>query len=127
MVASIQKDGLAVVINKGSSSGVKEGMHYLIYNKGSEIMDPETNVSLGTLEIVCGKENYSGTLRLFAPFEGMNGLERLNDETFKLELSPGEKISFGTPSEIKLHDKEIKYYSDMPIAYGKKGFYFDKI
>jgi len=78
-------------------------------------------------EIVCGKENYSGTLRLFAPFEGMIGLERLNDETFKLELSPGEKISFGTPSEIKLHDKEIKYYSDMPIAYGKKGFYFDKI
>lgn len=55
IVASIQKDALAVVINKGSSSGVKEGMHYLIYNKGEEIMDPETNVSLGTLEIVCGK------------------------------------------------------------------------
>ena len=55
MVASIQKDGLAVVVNKGSSSGVKVGMHYLIYNKGEEIMDPETNVSLGTLEIVCGK------------------------------------------------------------------------
>ena len=55
MVASIQKDGLAVVINKGSSSGVKEGMHYLSYNKGEEIMDPETNVSLGTLEIVRGK------------------------------------------------------------------------
>lgn len=54
-VASIQDGGLLVVINKGSASGIKEGMKYLIYNKGEEIMDPETNLSLGTLEIVCGK------------------------------------------------------------------------
>lgn len=54
-VASIQDGGLLVVINKGAASGIKEGMKYLIYNKGEEIMDPETNLSLGTLEIVCGK------------------------------------------------------------------------
>lgn len=55
VVASIQDGGVHIIINKGSSSGVKEGMHYLIYNKGEEIIDPETNTSLGTLEVVCGR------------------------------------------------------------------------
>lgn len=55
IVANIQDEGMLVVINKGAVSGVKEGMRYLIYNKGEEIKDPETNASLGILEIVCGK------------------------------------------------------------------------
>lgn len=55
LVAEVQNNGLLVVINKGSTSGVREGMRYLIYNNGEEIVDPETKASLGTLEIVCGK------------------------------------------------------------------------
>lgn len=55
IVAGVQDGNLLVVINKGSSSGIKEGMRYLIYNIGDEIRDPETNAPLGALEIVCGK------------------------------------------------------------------------
>lgn len=62
---SIEWDGTAVVaqvadhynlvINKGYQHGVQIGMRFLIYSVSeTEIMDPETGVSLGNLEIVKG-------------------------------------------------------------------------
>ena len=109
------------------SFGNQASFHNFAAAGGLTVSAEWDNGKIVWFEIVCGSQNYSGTLRLFAPFDGDIGLEQINSETFKLELSPGEKISFGTPSEIKLHDKGIKYYSDMPIAYGKKGYYFDKV
>lgn len=97
VVADILKNGVSIVINKGSMSGVKEGMHYLIYNKGEEIIDPETNTSLGTLEIVCGKgvvthvqenmatikscEKETSVSKITRPRWPVIGLERLMPET----------------------------------------------
>lgn len=44
-----------IVINKGADYGVEEGDRYLIYSLGPEIFDPDTNESLGRLEIIKGK------------------------------------------------------------------------
>lgn len=44
-----------IVIDKGSRDGVKENQLFLIYKFGKEIFDPETNESLGVLEIICGE------------------------------------------------------------------------
>ena len=44
-----------IVINKGSADGVTEGNRFLIYHLGEELFDPDTQESLGTLEIVCGE------------------------------------------------------------------------
>lgn len=41
-----------VVTNIGKKQGVKNGMKFIIYNFGEEIIDNETNESLGRLEIV---------------------------------------------------------------------------
>lgn len=44
-----------IVINRGSEDNVKKGDIFLIFALGEEIIDPETNESLGKLEIVRGR------------------------------------------------------------------------
>lgn len=46
-------DRFKIVINRGESS-VRKGQRFLIYSQGKELFDPETNESLGHLEIVRG-------------------------------------------------------------------------
>ena len=48
-------DEFTVVINKGIEDSVKEGDVCLIYSIGDELFDPDTNESLGLLEIVKGQ------------------------------------------------------------------------
>ncbi|MGO9584600.1 MAG: hypothetical protein ACLP2Y_00105 [Limisphaerales bacterium] len=43
-----------IVLGAGSENGIEEGTEFLIYEDGDEILDPETNKSLGILEIVKG-------------------------------------------------------------------------
>lgn len=47
-------DEYTVVINRGVNDGVSIGARFLIYGVGEEITDPETNESLGALELVRG-------------------------------------------------------------------------
>jgi len=44
----------AVVLNVGANDGVQEGMVFLIYEEGEEIVDPDTKEPLGRLEIAKG-------------------------------------------------------------------------
>jgi hypothetical protein len=48
-------DEYTVVINKGSDNGVEENMRFIIYEKGKEIIDPDSKESLGYFEYVKGK------------------------------------------------------------------------
>lgn len=48
-------DEFSVAINRGEEQGVKVGDTYLIYAIGPELIDPETDESLGALEIVRGR------------------------------------------------------------------------
>ena len=43
-----------MVLGAGADKGVGIGMEFVIYEKGDEIIDPETKESLGCLEIVKG-------------------------------------------------------------------------
>ena len=47
--------GTDVVINKGAEDGVRAENRFLVYRLGEEMFDPDTNESLGTLELVCGE------------------------------------------------------------------------
>lgn len=47
-----------IVINKGKNDGIEVNMSFLVYKDGNEIIDPETNKSLGILE------NPKGTFRV---------------------------------------------------------------
>lgn len=46
-------DRFKVVINRGGSD-IRKGQRFLIYGLGKELFDPETNESLGHLELVRG-------------------------------------------------------------------------
>ena len=50
-VAAIKSD-YAIIINKGSEDGVREGMRFRIYEEGEDIKDPDTNEILGKLEYI---------------------------------------------------------------------------
>ncbi len=48
-------DDLNLVINIGSDDGVTEEFEFLVYQLDEELFDPDTNESLGKLELVKGK------------------------------------------------------------------------
>ena len=47
-------NGFTLVLNRGADDKVKVGQRFLVYGFGDEIIDPETQQSLGTLELVRG-------------------------------------------------------------------------
>lgn len=48
-------DEYNIVINKGAADGVTLNDRFLVYRLGEELFDPDTNESLGILELVCGE------------------------------------------------------------------------
>lgn len=53
-VASII-DSHTIVLNAGSDDGIRASTSFLIYGQGEEVIDPETQESLGILEVVRGR------------------------------------------------------------------------
>ena len=54
-VVTVMNNDYKVVINAGGNQGIKTGQRFLIYSLSEhEIIDPDTNESLGYLEIVKG-------------------------------------------------------------------------
>ena len=47
-------DNYQIVINKGLDDEINSYMRFLVYEEGEEIIDPNTNLSLGKLEIPKG-------------------------------------------------------------------------
>ncbi len=52
-IASIV-DERTVIINRGASADVREGMKFVIFVEGDSVKDPDSGESLGTWEIVKG-------------------------------------------------------------------------
>lgn len=47
-------DNYQIVINKGNKDDINSNMRFLVYEEGEKIIDPNTNESLGNLEIPKG-------------------------------------------------------------------------
>lgn len=45
----------SIAINKGSEDGVRENMRFMIYERGKEILDPDSKAILGFFEYTKGK------------------------------------------------------------------------
>ncbi|AWC72601.1 hypothetical protein ACJ8HH_10165 [Serratia sp. CY32780] len=58
-IVSVNEDEKTFVINKGSEDYIRKDDIYLIFELGDEIIDPDTDESLGRLEIVKGTARVS--------------------------------------------------------------------
>ncbi|MCB1348787.1 MAG: hypothetical protein KDK11_09155 [Maritimibacter sp.] len=110
-------DDFTVVINRGAKNGVQKGQVFLIFSLGEEVIDPETEESLGALETVRGdasvthvqeamstltsvsKERNASTRRTIRrPSIGILGLGTEQEEIFE---EPSTKIK---PLESEIGD-----------------------
>ena len=86
-------------------------------------------------KIVCGPEDYHGSLRLFGKtavdslrLASGKVLKKIGDDTFALDLAAGQSICWGEAADtcaVPCHPCEIKrYVDDIAFDYGRKGTYF---
>jgi hypothetical protein len=59
-------DPIRLVINRGAQQGVRIGQRFIVFGLGPEVTDPETNLSLGRIEIVRGTAKVSHVQELMA-------------------------------------------------------------
>ncbi|MBD3398714.1 MAG: hypothetical protein GF399_00085 [Candidatus Coatesbacteria bacterium] len=52
--AVVKADGDKVYLNAGMESGIETGMEFKVYQKGEELIDPTTGISLGAEETLIG-------------------------------------------------------------------------
>ena len=69
-------DEYRVVINQGKRDEISVGDRYLVLNIGEEIFDPDTNESLGEVEIIKGKGKVTHVQEKMSTLESF-GTERI--------------------------------------------------
>ncbi|WP_156307155.1 hypothetical protein [Sphingobacterium endophyticum] len=95
-----------IVINGGLKDGIEENTRLLVYSLGKEIVDPDTGVSLGALEVPKGyfkvthsQDNMATlvaeikTTRTHFPSVWTEALSKLDIETtLKNSIEPGDFV-----------------------------------
>ncbi len=101
-------DDYRVVMNAGSNQGIAKGQKYLIYQlSDDEIIDPDTNKSLGFLEIVKG----TGTVTHVQ--DNMTTLESCDHETTSKTIR--RRNIWGGPIE-EVSETPIKSFNNPQIG-----------
>jgi hypothetical protein len=88
-------DSYTIVINAGADKGIKQGKIFIVVGLGEEIFDPETNVSLGVLEVYRGHARVSHVQEKIATLVSVEEVRKLVDakDLFSKE-SFQERVSF---------------------------------
>lgn len=109
-----------VILSAGSQEGVREGMVFLIYQLGEPILDPETNESLGQLEIIKGRVKvyhvqekicHASTFshkktRVVDPLEALRAFtSREVEETVFEQLKVDSAVAVQTDLTVRVGDK----------------------
>jgi hypothetical protein len=108
-VVRLLENELSVVINRGYNDGVKQGQRFLIYNVENEpIIDPETNESLGCLEIVRGTGKVTHVQKLMSTIKSdmtKSGAKSMIKRTGIFDfgssetVTPIEQVGFNYPAK----------------------------
>ena len=99
-------DKFKFVINRASQEGVSVGQNYLIFYRGENVFDPDTNEDLGSLEIVRGRARVVHVQERIATLESSEqrttpGKVRRVSRDRGLGL-----LSFGQPSKEVIEEGE---------------------
>ena len=86
-------DDHRIVINKGHEHGVRVGQRFLILAIGDEIFDPETDESLGQVEVVKGRGKVTHVQEKMSTLQTTENHEiTRNISNWRLKLSAENKI-----------------------------------
>jgi hypothetical protein len=72
-------DSYTIVINAGADKGIKQGKIFIVVGLGEEIFDPETNLSLGVLEVYRGHARVSHVQEKIATLVSVEEVRKLVD------------------------------------------------
>lgn len=86
-------DDHRIVINKGREHGVRVGQRFLILAIGDEIFDPETEESLGQVEIVKGRGEVTHVQEKMATLQTTETHEIRRKPSAFLALTQGAEVT----------------------------------
>lgn len=89
-----------VVINKGAADGTKINDLFLIYELGEEMFDPETEESLGKLEIVKGRGKVIHVQEKISTIESIEKTAPQKKITKRKERNPFTSFNNGYEEEV---------------------------
>lgn len=99
-------DEYQLVINRGYSDGVEKGDLFMVYYvEPEELIDPETNESLGKLEVVRGTGKAVHVQEKITTIKS-NMMENISGKTIRRSSSPFAAIGVGTET-IEQPTKEL--------------------
>lgn len=99
-------DEYQLVINRGYSDGVEQGDLFMVYYvEPEELIDPETNESLGKLEVVRGTGRAVHVQEKITTIKS-NMMENISGKTIRRSTSPFASMGVGTET-IEQPTKEL--------------------
>ena len=105
-------DNYRVALNAGLNQGIKIGQRYLIYSLGNEeIIDPDTNESLGFLEIVKGTGEVIHVQEKLCTIESVE--YRTRPKTIKRNIPNRFNMFPSYEEEIEPEDEQLPF--DHPV------------
>lgn len=110
-IIKVSDDNLKIVINAGENKGIKIGMKFIVYAKGEELFDPDTNESLGRLEITKGMGKVTHVQ------EKISTLESANIKT----IAPKKTIKRPNPNSLMYPNSLMFSYNQLyeEVSYGE--------
>lgn len=112
-------DDYKVVINRGADDGIKEGMRFLVYGIGDEVIDPETDEPLGRLELVRGKGKVIHVQPRFATIESIEQT-RIPGANRRIR-DPLRLFGYSSAALGSIEETDPDRYEDMPFENPQRG------
>ncbi len=113
------------------SLGNKKSFHNLAAVGGLNVSAAKDARGMRWFKISCGKYPWKGSIRFFCKADGIK-LEAIAENTYSLELKPGEVFSWKRGKQnldepaVPRHKPGVRSYSkDCPVTYGVEKYFFN--
>lgn len=104
-----------VVVNVGSLIGVEEADGFVVYAEGDELKDPDTEESLGTLEIVRGRARATHVQEKLTTLRSTETESKPEQQRRPILRSPIERLAGLRPFEPQ--EEYVTEYVEAPAPF----------
>lgn len=114
-------DNFTILVNYGTKNNAKKGDNIKIFEKGEDVIDPDSKEIIGTLDI------FKDTVSVYAAYENFSICKKI-ENIYSSILSPLASLGKATDDssiEINVDPNDFtnkKYHTDAPIKVGDLAF-----